>query len=101
MATAQKIGPKNGFISQIKANDTPTSMARKVRVSSFAYISNIPEAMTFPANRFSSPADCLNHKGNYHDTKEQTQLASPIHTVNNSCIVAYHKALQAAISCRH
>jgi hypothetical protein len=38
MATAQNMGPKKGFIRKTKARETPTSNARKVRVSSFAYI---------------------------------------------------------------
>ena len=38
MATAQKMGPKKGFTRKTKATETPTSKARKVRVSSFAYI---------------------------------------------------------------
>jgi len=42
MAMAQNIGPKNGFINNAKAMETPTSIARKVRVSSFAYIIPIP-----------------------------------------------------------
>jgi hypothetical protein len=40
------MGPKKGFIRNTKARDTPTNIARKVRVSSFAYIFlNVPDCV--------------------------------------------------------
>ncbi|GAB5479716.1 MAG: hypothetical protein Marn2KO_31830 [Marinobacter nauticus] len=60
MATAQKIGPKNGFINRMNASDTPSSIARKVRVSSFAYIVKQFLSRTCPSG--------LIGKADYHDS---------------------------------